>query len=116
MKKLKNLKEDLANLNKVFEIALGQITTQRIQIQTLEIEIAKLRQPFLRCIKKEDYKADKLWYVHRLDEMESKLSMKFYQNVGIYEKIRMEFASQLISLKKDMVKLQENVQILLQKM
>ncbi len=116
LKKLKRLEEDLKNLNRIFDIALNHQTINRLNIQTLENEIAKLKQPFLHYVKKEDYENDKIWWNKRLDEMESKLSMKFYQNIGIYEKIRMEFSNQIADNMNKILKIKEDVKILLQKM
>lgn len=110
MGKYKKLKEEYKKLNDVFDIVLHNQSMNCINMQTLENEIAKLKQPFLHYIKKIDYDSDKVWWNKRLDEMESKLTMKWYSNTGIYKRIREEIADQITQNMRDIAKLKEDVQ------
>lgn len=102
----KKYRKIFENLEEKLDAYYSEVHRLRLEFGVLEQMVIAVKQHDKHYIKKTDYDDDKIWWTKRLDEMESKLSMKFYQNVGIYKKIRHEFSSQIAKNMNDIKKLE----------
>jgi len=109
-RKIKRSEEKIHTNIRVINTCLWKMSLNAIHIKTLQNEIAKLEQPFLHAVRKLDYNSDKIWLNKRIDELESKLSFKWYTNEGIYKRIRTEIADQISQNMNDIAKLKEALQ------
>jgi len=105
----KRLEKIEAILHKV-ETDMYFIRAARVQIEFAQDEIRSITTPLHNFAKKIDFDREILRLSNWLTDLESKVSMKFYQNVGIYEKIRLEFSHQISKNMKDIKKLEEKLQ------
>lgn len=95
--------------NKIF-----QYEDDMMYVHLARIEMEKAKEEMRTVIAQLDYYTKKIDYDREilklnnwLTDLESKVSMKFYQNVGIYEKIRNEFSRQIAENMNNIRKLED---------
>ena len=101
------MKKHLKRIEQRLDNILQEFSMIHLKIGILEKQIVEVGSPALHFIKRQDYDEDKIWYNKRLNEMESKLTMKFYQSTEVLPILRAEFSGLLESLHHDLEKLKE---------
>jgi hypothetical protein len=93
----KKYRKIFENLEEKLDAYWSENHRLRLELGVLEQMIFKLKAPEkeLRLLRQ---------YV---EEVESKVSNGFYNNIGIYDKIRVEFSSQIAKNMNDIKKLEE---------
>lgn len=112
MRKRKKLEERISELEKkleLFEADVAYVQGAKFRCIAFEEDLDAVLRKTHNMVNKQDFDSEILRLDMWLQEVESKVSMKFYQNIGIYEKIRAEFSSQIAKNMKDIIKLKEKL-------
>jgi hypothetical protein len=103
----KKYRKIFENLEEKLDAYWSENHRLRLELGVLEQMIFKLKAPEKYYIEKDEFEKELRLLRQYIAEVESKVSMGFYNNTGIYDKIRVEFSSQIAKNMNDIKKLEE---------